>query len=233
MGTNSKNDILKHVKLLLSNGKDGNTAVQAFDFFPSIIYVFDAKNKKLKFINEAKLCECLGFSVEDIQSWEDHFSSLVFKDDLELVNQELQKYNTLEDDDDYTYNCRLNHKEGAWRYFRTRGSVLRRTEEGNPESIIFVAEDITEQTKSAEEVIALKKLVDDTEDLLLFGSWSWDLKIDKVYWTDGMYRLLNYDKKDVEPEVSNDFYMKHVSAKDAETLNEIITNAIKNKTDFM
>ncbi|MEJ7768177.1 MAG: ATP-binding protein, partial [Chitinophagaceae bacterium] len=100
------------------------------------------------------------------------------------------------------------------------------------DSMIFIAEDITEKFKNDEEVSALKNLIDDTEDLLLFGSWSWNLKIDKVYWTDGMNKLLNYKKADVEAEVSNEFYMNHVSSQDAAALKDIMKKAIENKTDF-
>lgn len=232
MGTNSKNDILRHLKLLFAKEQDESPHNEIVDFLPSIIYVIDVKKKKLKFINESKLCEYLGFSMEEIRSWEDNFSSLVFKDDVEMVNQELEKYNTLEDDDDHSFNCRLNHKTGDWRYYRTRGTILRRTEDGKPDSMIFIAEDITEKSKTQEEVLALKKLIDDTESLLLFGSWSWDIKINKVYWTDGMYQLLGYEKEDVEPSVSNKFYMEHVSPKDAVVLEEIMNKAVKDKVDF-
>lgn len=232
MGTSGKNDILKHLKLLFAKEGDANPHQEIVDYLPSIIYVIDAKKKKLKFINEAKLCECLGFSREDINGWEDNFTSLVFKDDHDMVYSELEKYTTLDDDDDHTFNCRLNHKEGDWRYYRTRGTILRRAEDGKPDSMIFVAEDITEKSRTEEEVLALKKLIDDTESLLLFGSWSWDIKIDKVYWTDGMYQLLNYQKEDVEALVSNEFYLKHVSPREAFILEETISNAIKHKVDF-
>src|SRR5688572_2424400 len=93
------------------------------DFFPAIIYVYDARQKKLRFINK-QLTNLLGYAYSDIQNWDD----LVFKDDVHLVQEELKKLITLTDDDTHCYHCRLNHKEGQWRYFWTQGTILRRNE---------------------------------------------------------------------------------------------------------
>jgi PAS domain S-box-containing protein len=231
MGINTKNDILKYLKLLFSKEEDMSDK-HITDFLPAIVYVIDTTKKRLTFINESRIGEFLGYSTEDITTWNNDFMNMVFKDDLEIVNQEMEKFYLLDDDLDYSYNSRLNHKQGDWRYFKTRGTVLRRDASGKPASLLFIAEDVTSQTKSAEEVLALKRLVDDTENLLFFGSWSWDVKIDKVYWTDGMYHLLGYDKQDVMAEVSNEFYLKHLSAQDARSLMEIMKRSFENKLDF-
>src|SRR5438094_289318 len=118
MGTTGNNDILRHLKLLFSK-EDGDILHQSItDFFPAIVYIFDADKKRLQYINESRLTEALGYSLEDLKSWEHDFMKLVFKDDVDLVKQEMEKYYALQNDDDYSYNCRLNHKEGDWRYFR-------------------------------------------------------------------------------------------------------------------
>jgi len=231
MGMTSKKDILNYLKLLFSeNGNISDTNLT--DVLPAIVYVVDTTKKRLTFINDSRISEFLGYTPEEIQKWDNDFMNVVFKEDMDVVNQEMEKFYLLEDDLHYSYNARLNHKQGDWRHFRTRGTVLRRDEFGKPATLIFIAEDVTEETKSAQEVAALKKLIDDTEDLLAFGSWNWDVKIDKVYWTDGMYHLLGYDKRDVIAEISNDFYLKHLSAKDAVTLMQIIKRSLETKQDF-
>lgn len=232
MKTSGTNDILVHLKSLFSNDEEPHAHKPLTEYFPAIIYVYDADSKKLRFVNEGKLNEALGFSMEDVRGWDHDFFNMVFKDDLEMVQQEMERFNDLEDDDDHSYNLRFNHKEGDWRYFRARGTVLKRNETGNPASLIFVAEDITVKMKSEQEVTALKQLIDDTEELLRFGSWSWDIRINKLYWTDGMYQLLGYIRKDVEPEVSLRFYMKHISPKDAVGLRRVIRKAIDNRSGF-
>ena len=231
MDISNKKNILNYLKFLFSKN-DEVSDKDITDFLPAIVYVIDTEKKRLSFINESKNSYFLGYSADEIQKWDNDFMNVVFKDDLDAVNLEMEKFYLLEDDIDYSYNSRLNHKEGNWRYFKTQGTVLRRDESGKPLSLIFVAEDVTEQTRSTEEVTTLKKLIDDTEDLLQFGSWSWDTWNDKVYWTDGMYQLLGYEKRDVIAEVSNNFYYKHLSAKDAVTLMDKMKTSFESKLDF-
>ncbi|MEO5996828.1 MAG: PAS domain-containing protein [Chitinophagaceae bacterium] len=231
MIVSNKKDILNYLKQLFSKDEDMSDK-HITDFLPAIVYVLDTTKKRLTYINESRISEFLGYSSEEIQKWDNDFMNIVFKDDLDMVSEEMEKFHQLEDDMDYSFNARLNHKEGDWRYYRTRGTILRRNELGKASSLLFIAEDVTEQIKSAEEVAALKKLVDDTEDLLQFGSWSWDVRIDKVYWTDGMFKLLGYEKEDVQAEISNDFYLKHLNAKDADILTDILTKSFENKLDF-
>ena len=231
MDTDNKKNILNYLKFLFSKN-NGVSDKDITDFLPVIVYVIDTEKKRLSYINESKISYFLGYSADEIKKWDNDFMNVVFKDDLDTVNLEMEKFYLLEDDIDYSYNSRLNHKEGNWRYFKTQGTVLRRDETGKPVSLIFVAEDVTEQTRSTEEVTTLKKLIDDTEDLLQFGSWSWNTWNDKVYWTDGMYHLLGYEKRDVIAEVSNEFYYKHLSAKDAAILMDKMDTAFKRKLDF-
>ena len=231
MAVSSNKDILNYLKHLFS--KEEEMAEQnVTEYLPALVYVVDATKKRLTFVNEGRISEYLGYSSDEIKLWNNDFMNVVFKDDLDMVNQEMEKFYLLEDDTQHSYNSRLNHREGAWKYFRTRGTILRRDDHGKPASILFIAEDVTASTKSIEEVAALKKLIDDTEQLLQFGSWSWDLTIDRMYWTDGMYELLGYDKNEVEPEILKAFYLKHLSKNDAATLLGIMKKSFENKLDF-
>lgn len=109
---------------------------------------------------------------------------------------------------------------------------MRRNEEGKPASLLFVAEDVTEKIQYEQEVAALKELIDDTEDLLHFGSWSWDVSINKLYWTNGMYKLLGYKKEDVESKVTIAFYMKHVAKPGVKAFKKVINEAISQSKHF-
>lgn len=230
MATTSKNDILKYLKALLS--ENGSPQQQATDYFPYIIYVLDGAEKKITVVNHSRVTDYLGYSTEEITAWNNNYFQMIFKDDLEMVIAEVKKFALLDDDADHSYKCRLNHRKGDWRYFRTRGSVLNRNETGASVSWVFIAEDITETTKSQEEISSLKLLVDDTEELLSFGSWSWDLAIDQMYWTNGLYKLLGYEKEDVEPSISSDLYFSHVDPHDLGMLKRTIEDAVDNNSDF-
>ena len=198
---------------------------------PSIVYVYDMGRGKLNYINKA-ITDLLGYNLEEISKWDDGFSQLVFREDAELVKKELERFATLKDDEILSYNCRLNHKGGQWRYFRTRGTVLRRNAEGKVDSLLFIAEDISDSIEFTEEIAAKKELIEETEKMLEFGTWSWDAKTRKVGWSSGLYHLLGYDPADKELQISIEFYLNHVVAEDREAFKAKILWGIENKKGF-
>ena len=110
-----------------NSGEPSEVQKKINDLVPSIIYIYDANKKKLSYVNK-KVTDILGYEFNDINAWDDHLQGLVFKDDKESVEKELEKFTSLKDNETHTYNSRLNHKQGNWRYFRTTGSVLRRND---------------------------------------------------------------------------------------------------------
>lgn len=78
----------------------------------------------------------------------------------------------------------------------------------------------------------LPELFNDIEDMLAFGTWQWDALTGKVTWSDGMYRLMGYDKESSANLVSDDFYLSHLDPFDAEELRQIRNHAIATRTPF-
>jgi PAS domain S-box-containing protein len=144
------------------------------DFLPAIVYVYDTNSRKLRYINK-QVTDVLGYSFEDIRSWDNDVLQMVFKDDLQLVKQQLESCFEMSDDDKCAYQARFNHKEGSCKYFKTMGTVLRRDENGRASSVLFVAEDVTGQVQSMDEIRNARELLNDTEELLQFGTWQWDI----------------------------------------------------------
>ncbi|HEY9046580.1 MAG TPA: PAS domain-containing protein [Ohtaekwangia sp.] len=222
-------DYTDYLRMLFDSGENRDTFEEKIaELFPAIIYVFDVEKKRLKFINK-RVSDFLGFTYDDFR--EGNLDTLIFKDDLELVQKELEKFYTLPNSDSYSYNCRLNHKLGHWRYFRTMGSVLRRKEDGNAASLLFIAQDITEQLKSEEEIKAIQELFDETEELLQLGSWSYDIAKKKIHWTNGLYRLFEFERAEL-PIITREFYIELVTAEDRAGLEAVIKTAYENRTGF-
>lgn len=219
-------------KSLFESGENSEAFQQKIaDFFPAIIYVYDTDQKKLRFVNK-KLTELLGYSYEDIKQWDNDFMKCVFEDDVSLVQEELDKFNSLTDSDTHSYNSRLIHKKGNWKYFRTQGTILRKNENGNPATLLFIAQDITHQLQTEEEAQASKDLINETEKLLHFGTWTWDTITDNVVWSDGLYSLLGYSANDIPEKVNTDSFISHVAEYDAKDVETTIHQALTNKTDF-
>lgn len=225
-------DILIHLHSLFAGSGDVGNNLQIMDYFPAIIYITDLGENKTTYINQKRVSESLGFSSSEIQGWNSDMMKMIFKEDEEKVKKELDAYMDLDDDADYSYNSRLNHKEGNWRYYKTRGRILRRDKNGKPASLLFISEDVTTETKSSEEISALKHLVSDTEKFLLFGNWSLDLVTSILTCTDGIYSLLECNKTAGGNEMTLDFYLDHLSGVERVIFNQALVKAVSEQSEF-
>ena len=212
------NQEINPLKLLFQSNSDNDGFPDKItDFFPAIIYIFDADAKKLKYINR-KVTDLLGYTYNDVQTWDNDLMSIVHKDDLENVKKELQKFYALQDDESYSYNSRLTHKTGNWKYFRTMGTVLNRDTKGGASSILFIAQDITEEVETGNQFKRIDELFNDTQELLKFGVWEWSVADNRINWSNGLYRILGYDPKSEKDNlhITPEFYLQHVIDADRE-----------------
>src|SRR5690349_2876174 len=219
-----------YLKLLFESGENSEVFQEKItQFFPALIYVYDADNNRLCYINQ-QVSEILGYSYEDINSWDNDFMKFVFKEDVTHVKEELDKFYKQDEKEIHSFQSRFNHKNGNWRYFRTHGTVLRRKENGKPASLLFISEDITDQMQTRQEAEALKHLHDDTENLLHFGTWSWTIKTDEVEWSDGLYSLMGFTKFE-HPKITLPFFLQQIDNEfQRSAFRELIEDAIKHKS---
>jgi PAS domain S-box-containing protein len=228
------NDKVNFLKFFFESGKyaDEPTVTEKItDFFPGLIYIYDVESKKLKYVNQ-KFTEYFGFPLENFNNSDDVMANLIFNEDLDFVKQELDKFHSLQDNASYCFNCRFNHSQDNSRYFKTTGSILRRDPSGAPSVLLFIAQDITDQLKSQEETQAIHQLFNETEELLQFGSWSWNVKADTVTWTKGLYQILGFSEEDLIGKISNAFYMQLILPEYRKGVQKAVDHSIRDKTDF-
>jgi PAS domain S-box-containing protein len=218
---------LHHLKGLFES-QDENVHEEIYDFFPGIIYVYDAHTKKLSYVNK-KITDVLGFSAHDILNWDNDFTKVIFKDDVELVQKELEKFNKLKDEESHSYHCRFNRKAGDWMHFQVMGKILRRDQDGEVASLLLVARDIHEQIRSEQELDVMRELAEDNEELLQFGNWNWNPDTDLLNWSRGMYILMDFNPDEYAPEMTMDFYQRHIVARDQEPIKAAFDSARSKK----
>lgn len=113
----------------------------------------------------------------------------------------------------------------------TMGTVLRVDEGMKAKSMLFVAEDAPVKEDNAGELQNVRDLFNDAEELMQFGTWQWDVVTDKILWSDGMYKIMGYNRE-TAPLLSDEFYLSHVHPSDADEFRHIRSNAIATKTPF-
>jgi PAS domain S-box-containing protein len=127
---------------------------------------------------------------------------------------------------------RLFGRDGRYRHHELEGRTLHWNDAGEVELVVFIAHDITDTLKSKEEVETTRELLEETEELLQFGSWAWEIGTNTVTWTSGLYSLLEYQSGEVDGKIGLDFYLDHVQEEYQQTFRDIIQNALDDKRDF-
>lgn len=221
-------DFFGQFKLLLAEHGSGNYEDRIIDSFPAVVFILNAQRKKVTYINK-QVTNQLGYTEDDLTGWDYDINRFFFKDDLETVQQEMEKLFGLPGDEVHTYKSRYNLKSGENKYFKTNASILKRGEGGKPDSILFVAQDITESIRSEEEIKTLRELMDDAEGLLGYGLYQWDFEKDEINYSNYLYKLYGIAKSEV---VSANHLNIHRNKHDNELTEKKLQYAIKNHTDF-
>jgi len=231
MNPESEKENIQNLKTLLESAGFGNEWQQKLtDFIPALVYIYDARNKKLSYINK-RVTDLLGYTYGDFEEWDNDLMKVIFSEDVDLVKTEIEKYYHLNGDESHEYNSRLNHKNGDWRYFKTLGTILRKSEDGTPGAFLFIAQDISDQMKASDDLKKNMQLVNDSEKLLKFGTYSHNMLTGEMVWSDGLYEIFGYEKGE-SIVVNDDFYLKHIYAQDRDMYLAKIDEAVKNNSNF-
>jgi PAS domain S-box-containing protein len=215
--------------LLNSKGKADNLPQKYGNFFPGIVYTFDVRSGEVTYLND-KITQILGYTPEEFVAFPDNWLSIIHPDDLDFFKQTLDGYYQLRENESFSFIARYNHKDGGCKYLKADGTILE-TKMGKASSLIFFLQNVTDQVRFEEEANATRQLFDETEKLLLFGSWTWEARTGKITWTEGMCDLLEYQPDELT-EIDHQFYKKHVLPEYLENLQSTVSKAINDKQDF-
>lgn len=193
----------------------------------AIMWVYDAQRKTIIFANK-QLDLQLGQAIDESLPAEAFWQKMVARDDLNLatrkINMVAESGNIIE-----PFNCTLLHQNGLAIPYTIHCSRVENNSNGH--LILFTAERLNWDEEAA--VIALykaQKLIKESERMLSFGTFEWDLLTGETLWSDGMYPILGYDKERNKLPEHYNFYIKHIVADDQEKIEAMIADIIQNKT---
>jgi PAS domain S-box-containing protein len=120
---------------------------------PDIIYIYDIIEKKNVYSNEG-IKKVLGYSVDELQDMGANFlANLMHPDELAIYLKEiLPRYQKAKDDEWIEHDYRMKHKDGSWRWLRSKESIFQRQTDATPRQIFGVVHDITDR-RLAEELL--------------------------------------------------------------------------------
>jgi PAS domain S-box-containing protein len=194
-------------------GKEGehNFFGKNFSFFSAEPILFYNNEKDVIVYANSLFSNEFNFSVEDLADWKYSIYPLINKEDQAPFKEAMK---ALLDGDDSTVfpdaTYRLINKGKKYSYYRLKVRKL---------SKAYYYIQLENSLKSAIPVLKNRtadELMNNAEAILKFGFWLWDFPSNKIYWTKGMYHLLEYDtEEEMETSITPDFYSNHIIKSDA------------------
>jgi len=129
---------------------------------PDVIYIYDLFEEQNTFINDG-FTRILGYSSQEMKSMGGALiTELMHPDDFEMYLRDVvSQYPQIRDGDILSYQYRMQHKNGAWRWLASRELIFARQPDETPGQIFGVAHDITEQKQAEEEIRTLNAELED------------------------------------------------------------------------
>ncbi len=176
-------------------------------------YIF--KEDRLKY--DDNLLHLLGVEKKQLGKSLDEFLSLFPLQDKNALNHRIRHhiYNEYEF---FEYVTNYRTQKNDIRKIRIYGKVLRRGKHGQPEILVGLVKDLTEQFK-------LESLLLRTQRVVKIGSWEYDMIDNDLVWSPSNYMIYGYRPYSFTPTVES-FYDEFVVPEYREKLREVHQKAL-------
>ncbi|GEQ85557.1 hypothetical protein ULMS_10650 [Patiriisocius marinistellae] len=112
-----------------------------------------------------------------------------------------------------------------WTFIRKDGSTFPvqltitaiKDENGKQIGLLGVSLDISERKKAKEDLLRKNHLLNFAEEITMMGHWQWDTVLDKVIWSDNLYKMFELDKGTVDLKFNSYFNFVHPDDKELVT----------------
>lgn len=159
----------------------------------------------------------------------EYISSFNFPEDTPNVRRE---YNAaIKEKRPFDFYYRIHTKDGVSKILHARGE-LAFNNSGEATTIIGTVQDVTEKQNLIRKLSQNEALYKQAEELAGMGHWNWDVKNNKLEWTDQLYRI--YGLEPQSEEITIDRFLSFVHPDDRERVSrgvdDIYTNDLLDYT---
>lgn len=126
---------------------------QITDSVPGIIFIYDIIQKVNTYTNQ-EVYELLGYTPEEVkETGSELMKMIVHPDDINMVLERDSEYKNLGAEEFIDMQIRVKHKNGSWRWLRSKSKVFKYNEQGEPWLVLGISEDVTEMKEAQEKII--------------------------------------------------------------------------------
>ncbi len=113
------------------------------DTSPQLLYLYDMTTRRNTYVNR-QIIEILGYTPEQVQqAGAQFFYDVLHPEDKYLLDEIEARAQSAADGEILETEYRMRHRNGSWRWLRSRNIVFARTDDGQPEQLLGTASDIT------------------------------------------------------------------------------------------
>ncbi len=133
------------------------------DDLPQTLYIFDLEDRRNIYINR-QVTPMLGYTPKEVQQGRSDFLfHRIHPDDWLLHRNHFHRWRLASDDQVLESEFRFQHKDGTWRWLRSREVVFTRNQNGQPIQVLGTTIDITMRKETE---LALQRSLDEKDVLL-------------------------------------------------------------------
>lgn len=174
-------------------------------------YTWNIENKQLTWSNE--LYRIYGLDPGTDSTDFDFISSFNYPEDTPLIRKAYRA--AIESKSSFDFHYRIISKNKVHKILHARGEII--TNENNEAiTAIGTVQDVTEKQTLINKLKKTEAVYKQAEELGNMGNWNWDLKNNKLEWTDQLYRI--YGLEPQSEEITVDRFLSFVHPEDKETI---------------
>ncbi|MCU0550669.1 MAG: PAS domain S-box protein [Leptolyngbya sp. Prado105] len=118
------------------------------DTIPGILYLFDLEGHRNLYINRS-VGELLGYPAAEVIAMGESFTQkIMHPEDFTRLLEHIEKLQAIQTDESLSFEYRMRHRDGNWRWFWSQDTVFQRTEAGVPRLVLGTAIDISDRKQS-------------------------------------------------------------------------------------
>ncbi len=166
----------------------------------------------------------LGYEAQEIPTTVKAWLNLIHPDDLpwvwERLHQHLQNSQV-----SYHFDYRLLAKSGEYIWISNFGKVVQWDKRGNPLRMAGTHRDIRHRKRIEEALRKREALLVEAQEVAQIGNWEYDVKTQKIVWTQQLYKILDRDPVLGEPNYQENLELYH--PEDRMTLDIAVKQAVR------
>ncbi|WP_292731510.1 bifunctional diguanylate cyclase/phosphodiesterase [Nostoc sp. JL31] len=166
---------------------------------PGIIYIYDLIEQRNSYVNY-EIAQGWGYTPPEIQAMgKELFTQLLHPEDLARLPSYFEKFNSAYQGEVLSFEYRIRHANGEWRWFCSYDTVHSRTADGLPQYLLGIAFDITERRYieiSLRQSNERFELAAAAVNCLIYD---WEIGRNTVERTQGLTQVFGYTQQETEP----------------------------------